>query len=317
VRVIHGIPKGRLRTPLCLAAGVFDGVHLGHREIIAAAVQLAAVQGCAPAVLTFAPHPDTVLFRRPMPPLLTTLEEKTKLFRSLGVQVAIVARFDRTLATTPAGAFVRDILVGRLHACCVTVGESWRFGAGGRGDAALLQRLAQKHDFSFRSCSSVTVDGKLVSSTRIRALIARGEVAEAARYLGRPYQLSNTVAPGRRRGRQLGFPTANLASPPFKAVPADGIYACWAGVARWVPAVVSVGVRPTFEQNGARLIEVHLLDQPHAPRLLGRRLRVAFVQFLRKERRFASPEALVAQMGVDRDRARSLLATLQPPALML
>ncbi len=317
MKVIHGIPARRMRTPLCLAAGIFDGVHVGHQEIISAAVQLAAVRGCMPAVLTFAPHPDTVLLRRPMPPLLTTIEEKTKLLRSLGVQLTIVARFDAGFAAMPAEQFVEEVVVNRLNACCLTVGEGWRFGARGRGDGALLQQLARRHDFFFCGCPSVKVGGDLVSSTRIRHLIAAGDVASAACLLGRPYQLSNVVQPGRRVGRTLGFPTANLEPPPFKAIPANGVYAGWAGVTEWAPAVINLGVRPTLETHGARLIEVHLLDQSPKPRLAERRLHVAFVEVLRRERRFESPRALVTQIAEDCAHARSVLAALQPPALML
>ncbi len=317
MRLIHDLPARRVRSPLCLAAGVFDGVHLGHQAIISAAVRMAAERGCTPTVLTFAPHPDTVLFHRPVPPLLTALEEKVKLFAALGVKVTVVARFDRALAMTSAEAFVREVLVDRLRACCLAVGEGWRFGFGGKGDAALLRRMAQEHGFSFCSCPPVSVEGVLVSSTRIRGFIAEGELEAAAGYLGRWYQVSNTVQPGEQRGRTLGFPTANLDPPPFKALPPDGVYACWAGVARWQPAVLSIGVRPTFEEAGTRRLEVHLLDQARTPRVLGRRLHVAFVQRLREERRFASPQALVAQMEQDRERARSLLASLHPPELML
>jgi len=313
VRVIHGLPERRLRTPLCLAAGVFDGVHLGHRAIITTAVRLSQERGCVPAVLTFAPHPDAVLLRRGLPHLLTTREEKVALFRALGVQITIVARFDLSLARTPAETFVREILAHRLHACCLTVGEGWRFGAGGRGDARLLKRLARECGFAFCSCPPVTVDGAAVSSTRTRALIAKGQMEEAARLLGRPYQLSNTVMQGDRRGRQLGFPTANLAPPPFKAMPPNGIYACWAGVSRFAPAVASLGVRPTFGSGGDRRLEVHLLDPERRPRLLGRRLRVAFVSRLREERRFPSAEALTSQMAEDCQHARALLAGLQAP----
>ncbi len=317
MRVIHGLPERRLRTPLCLAAGVFDGVHLGHREIITTAVRLSQERGCVPAVLTFAPHPEAVLFRRGTPQLLTTIDEKVALFRALGVQITIVARFDLSLAHMPAETFVRDLLAHRLHACCLTVGEGWRFGAGGRGDARLLERLSRECGFTFCGCPPVTVDGGVVSSTRVRTLIAKGQMEEAARLLGRPYQLSNTVVPGDRRGRELGFPTANLDPPPFKAMPPNGIYACWAGVSRFAPAVASLGVRPTFGSGSDRRLEVHLLDSERRPRLLGRKLRVAFVSRLREERRFPSVEALTAQMVEDCHHARVLLAGLQAPSDVL
>jgi riboflavin kinase/FMN adenylyltransferase len=153
----------------------------------------------------------------------------------------------------------------------------------------------------------------VVSSTRIRAHLAKGEVAEVARLLGRPYYLSNSVVEGDQRGRELGFPTANLDPPPSKALPPNGIYAGWAGVDDLLPAVINLGVRPTFGPGGERRIEVHLLDAPAPPELLGRRLRVAFVEHLRRERRFASTAALVEQIADDCRHARSLLAALQPP----
>ena len=317
MRVIYGLPERRLRTPLGLAAGVFDGVHLGHREIISTAVRLSQERGCVPAVLTFAPHPEAVLLRRGLPHLLTTLDEKVALFRTLGVQITIVARFDLSLARTPAETFVREILAHRLHASGLTVGEGWRFGAGGRGDARLLERLSRECGFAFCSCPPVTVDGAVVSSTRLRTLIAKGRMEEAARLLSRPYQLSNTVVPGCRRGRKLGFPTANLHPPPFKALPPNAIYACWAGVSRFTAAVASLGVRPTFGSGGGRRLEVHLLDPERRPRLLGRRLRVAFVSRLREERRFPSVETLTAQMVEDCQHARALLAGLQAPSDVL
>ncbi len=317
MRVIHGLPRRRLRRPLSLAIGVFDGVHLGHQAIIRAAFELGRPHALLPSVLTFDPHPDSVLRPGGGPPLLTTIEERLKLFDSLGVDTVIVARFDRVLASTPPEDFVRDILVGKLRARCLTIGRGWRFGAQGKGDASLLAELSPRYGFVFCSCPPVTADGLVVSSTLIRSLVAEGAVKEAIRYLGRPYQLSNVVQAGDRRGRRLGFPTANLAPPPQKVIPADGVYACWAGVSRWSPAVASVGVRPTFGQEAERRVEVHLLDQPRPPRLLGRRLRVAFVARLRDERRFPSPEALREQVTVDVEGARSLLAALQPPAVML
>lgn len=317
MRVIHGLPARRLRRPLSLAIGVFDGVHVGHQAIINAAFELGRPHALLPSVLTFDPHPSSVLRPGGGPPLLTTIEERLKLLASLGVHTTIVARFDRELAAMPPEDFVRDVLVGKLRARCLTIGRDWRFGAKARGDASLLAELGPRYNFVFCSCPSVTVDGVIVSSTLLRSLLAAGEVTEAVRYLGRPYQLSNVVQPGDQRGRRLGFPTANLAPPPGKVIPADGVYACWAGVRRFAPAVASVGVRPTFTEEGERRIEAHLLGRPRPPRLLDRRLRVAFAVRLRGERRFPSAEALRKQMEVDARSAQSLLAALQPPSVML
>jgi len=317
MRVIRGLPARRLRYPLSLAIGVFDGMHLGHRAVIDAAFRLGRPHLLAPSVLTFDPHPDSVLRPGGGPPLLTTIDERLALLRALGVDTVIVARFDQALASMPAGQFVTEILVGKLRARCLTIGRDWRFGAGGRGNAALLTRLAPRYEFVFCSCPSVALDGITVSSTLIRSLLADGDVAEANRYLGRPYQLSGVVQRGERRGRRLGFPTANLEPPPEKVVPPDGVYACWAGASRFSPAVASIGVRPTFEHGASRRLEVHLLDQARPPRLLGRRLRVAFAAHLRQERRFPSPEALQEQIRTDVAAARAILAPLQPPAVVL
>jgi riboflavin kinase/FMN adenylyltransferase len=232
----------------------------------------------------------------------------------MGVDTTIVANFDQTLAQMPAEDFVCKILVGLLHLRCLTVGQNWRFGAGGRGDAALLDQMAREYDFTFCSCPSLEIDGVTVSSTLLRTLLAQGKVGEASQYLGRPYQLSGLVQTGDGRGRQLGFPTANLSLPIGRALPANGVYACWAGVGRLYPAVASIGVRPTFESQGVRRLEVHLLGR--SLRLLGRQLRVAFIAQLRGERHFPSAEALTAQIAADcRDASAILLADAALPKL--
>jgi len=339
VRVIRDLKQVSVRRPLCLAMGVFDGVHLGHQAIISEAVGLAAGTGGLPAVLTFDRHPMEVLFPDGAPPLLTTTEEKLDLIRGLGIRLAVVARFDRRLAETPAEKFVSRALAQQLRARCLVVGEDWRFGAGRAGTTALLRRMAPQLGFEVRVVQPVVVRGRRVSSTRIRALILRGQVAAARDCLARHYQVSGRVVAGEGRGRELGYPTANLEPPAGKLIPRDGVYACWAGptpgrqrharaIGVW-PAVASIGVRPTFERRGARRIEVHLLEadssgghghaRPTAARrtsLPGREMRVLFVQWLRGEIRFASSEALVKQMGRDCTRARRVLA-LQAPADVL
>jgi len=298
VRVFRGLDEVRLRRRVCLAMGVFDGVHLGHQAIISRAVEMASPHRGTPAVLTFDPHPDTIISRQGAPPLLTTTEEKLALIRSLGVRMLMVARFDRELAETPAIDFARDILAERLRAGCLIVGEGWRFGASGEGTTGLLHEMAPELDFHVSVVPPVMADGEVVSSTLIRQLISDGDVDRARDFLGRWYELRGPVIAGRRLGRELGFPTANLDLPPGKLVPPDGIYACWAGLRRLRPAVTSIGVRPTFESAGERKIEVHLLERP-SQNLLGRTLRVQFVQRLREERRFESRDALVEQMRDD------------------
>jgi riboflavin kinase/FMN adenylyltransferase len=295
--------------------GVFDGVHLGHQAIIRAAVEMADPNRGLPAVLTFDPHPDAVISPTGAPPLLTTTEEKLALIRSLGIRLTVVARFDPGLAQTPAQEFVGSVLAERLRGRCLIVGDDWRFGARGEGNIALLHRLAPEFGFQVAAVPAVTVGRTRVSSTRIRSLLSRARLAAARACLGRWYGVSGKVVAGDRRGRELGFPTANLNPPAGKLIPPDGVYAGWAGVRRLCPAVISIGVRPTFEGRGERRIEVHLLGHPTSS-LLGRLLRVQFVKRLRGERRFPSPPALVRQMGKDCALASCVLA-LQPPADVL
>lgn len=316
MRVVRGLARRRGR-PLCLAIGAFDGVHLGHQAILREAVALARECDGLPAALTFEPHPDAVLSPAGAPPLLTTLEEKLALLREMGLAVVMVAPFTRSLADTPPDTFVQEILLGWLHACCVVVGKRWRFGAGGRGDVALLEEIGRKAGLRVRGVEPVICGGRIVSSTRIRALLQRGRIAEANALLGREYCLQGEVVPGDGRGRQLGFPTANLLLPGGKLIPADGVYACLArtGSGRstassssWHPAVASIGVRPTFEQAGERRVEIHLLSPPRPRELRGHWLAVRLVARLRRERRFPSAAALVAQMQRDCEQARQILS---------
>ena len=312
MRVVRDL-GARLRKPLCLAMGVFDGLHRGHREVIAAAVRSGARLGITPAVLTFDPHPDTVLSPRGAPPLLTTTEEKLALLRDLGVRLTVLATFDRQLADMPAEEFVRELLVGRLRARCLVVGEGWRFGAGGKGATGLLREMAPELGFSVSVVRPLSLGGAKVSSTRIRSLLARGRVSAAAEMLGYRYQVTGKVVAGAGLGRTLGYPTANLALPEDKLIPADGIYACLAGLRRLRPAVAYIGTRPTVSAGGRRGTEVHVLPPegrgPARPRLdlLGRVLRVEFAARLRGDRKFPSLEALSRQMACDCERARALL----------
>ena len=309
MRVVRGV-RTRMRRPLCLAVGVFDGVHLGHRAVIATALRAAQTSGTVPAVLMFDPHPDAVLNPDRPPLLLTTTDEKLSLLRALGIRLTVIATFDQRLADMPPDRFVRELLADQLRAQCVVVGENWRFGAAGKGTPDLLHRLASALAFRVFVVPPVTVGTGKVSSTRIRHLLAEGRAGPARELLGRPYQLAGRVVAGHGLGRQLGYPTANLQVPREKLVPADGIYACRAGRRRLWPAVSYIGVRPTFHQDGPRSIEAHLLERGGRINLLGRRLRVEFVERLRRDRKFSSPEALAAQMARDCARARRVIDSL-------
>jgi riboflavin kinase / FMN adenylyltransferase len=280
--------------PRRLAVGEFDGVHAGHREVIRG----------ADSVLTFEPHPRLVVSPQSAPKLLTTLDEKTDLIAALGVDELIVIPFDGSFAAQSPQAFIDHELVQRLGAIQVSVGENFRFGHRAQGDAALL---AAQNAFATRVVELVEVDGEIVSSTHIRGLIATGAVAEAARLLGAPFGMRGIVAHGDKRGRTLGFPTANLVPDPAHAVPDHGIYACRAivpGLGEWI-AAVSIGVRPTFVTGRGLLVEAFLLD--FEGDIYGRELRLDFVDRIRGERRFDSAEALIERMHRDVDEIRRLV----------
>ena len=325
MKVYRGLENVRPRGCLALAVGVFDGVHRGHQAIIAKAVSAARRECCRSAVLTFDPHPDAVLRPGPGSARLTTTGEKLDLLASLGVQMAIVAEFGEALAEMPAEVFVRRVVHEQLRACCVVVGEDWRFGAGGGGNVGLIRDLAGKLQVRVQTVPPITHGGAKISSTRIRRVLSRGGIEAAGELLGRPYRLAGRVVAGRGRGRELGFPTANVAPPAGKLVPGSGVYACWAGLRRLRPAVVNIGVRPTFQRAGEGTVqragegtvEVHLLDSPRRVQLLGKSLQVFFVERLRAERRFATSDALARQIARDCTIAREKLAALQPAPDML
>jgi riboflavin kinase/FMN adenylyltransferase len=272
-----------------LAVGEFDGVHVGHREVIRG----------ADTVLTFEPHPRTVISPDSAPKLLTTLDAKAELIAGLGVQELVVVPFDGSFASQSPESFIEHVLIERLGAERVSVGENFRFGHLARGDAALLQA---QDAFETEVVELVERDGEIVSSTHIRGLVTVGDVAGAARFLGAPFGMRGTVVHGDKRGRTLGFPTANLVPDPRMAVPDHGIYACRAHVGgEDHVAAVNVGVRPTFKTGRGLLVEAYLLD--FAGDVYDQELRLDFIERLRGERRFDSAAALVEQM--DRDVART------------
>jgi riboflavin kinase/FMN adenylyltransferase len=273
-----------------VAIGVFDGVHKGHQAVI----------DQADTVLTFDPHPLTVINPDAAPKLIMPFEVKRDVIDGLGVDELVVIPFDREFMKIPAEEFISRILVERLGAKQVSVGENFRFGAKARGTPEML---AQHDEFETRVVPLVEIDGETVSSSRIRALIAAGEVDAAMRCLGAPFMVEGEVVEGDRRGRELGFPTANLVPDDHLVVPGHGVYAAFADGR---PAAVSVGVRPMFETGRGLLIEAYLIDFDGD--LYGRNLRVAFVERLRGERRFPSVEDLIAQIHRDVAEAREIAA---------
>jgi riboflavin kinase/FMN adenylyltransferase len=285
--------------PRRVAVGTFDGVHLGHREVIAG----------ADTVLTFEPHPTAVVRPGAAPRLLTDLRRKAQLIESLGVQELVVIPFDDEFAARSARRFVDEVLVDVLGATHVAVGENFRFGHQARGDAELLRADAR---FQTRIVELLEVDGEVVSSSHIRGLLLGGAVEYAGHLLGDPFTIAGEVAHGDERGRELGYPTANLVPDPAFVTPGHGVYAALArtldggAAVTGVPAAVSIGVRPTFVTGRGELIEAFLLDFDGD--LYGQTLELAFRKRLRGEKRFESVDALIDQMALDVDAARVICA---------
>ena len=283
------------KRPRRVAIGTFDGVHLGHRAVI---------EGCN-TVLTFEPHPLEVLKPEAAPKLLMPFEVKRDVLEGIGVEELVVIPFDPDFTRISAEQFIDDILVERLGAEAVSVGENFRFGTGARGTPDMLR---EHPDFETRVVPLVEVGGEAVSSTRIRALVAAGNMEEARACLGVPFMVQGEVVQGDQRGRELGYPTANIVPDDRLVTPGHGVYAAFADGR---PAAVSVGVRPTFQTGRGVLIETYLIDREVD--LYGHQLRVAFVERLRGEKRFDDADSLIAQMERDVEAARRVCATFHRP----
>ncbi len=288
--VVTSLPDAEPR-PREVAIGTFDGVHRGHQAVIKG----------ADTVLTFDPHPLEILHPAALPKLIMPFNVKRDVIEGLGVEELVVIPFDREFAARPAEDFIEEVLIERLGAERVSVGENFRFGAKARGDPAML---SARSEFETRVVPLVEVDGETVSSTRIRALIAAGDMEGARHCLGAPFMVEGEVVTGDQRGRELGFPTANIVPDDRLAIPGHGVYAAFAN---GVPAAVNVGVRPTFDTGRGVLIETYLID--HEGDLYGTMLRVAFVKRLRGEKRFSGVEELIAQMRIDVEEARQVCAS--------
>ena len=291
-----------------IAVGIFDGVHRGHVQILERARSLARGRGGRFVVVSFDPHPDVVLAKsfQPVAPL-TPLPEKQERLLALGVDAFHLLPFTRELASLSPEEFVDRHLVRPFAPFALVVGENFALGRARAGDVRRLAQIGATSGFTVEAVPILNLDGAPVTSTRVRALLARGEVAAAARLLGRRYGLAGVVVAGNAIGRTLGVPTANLRLEDEKLLPGDGIYAVWARIAGesgWRPAAMSIGVRPTFGGQ-ERTLEVHLLDW--SGELRGTRLAVEFEDWLRPELKFESPEELKKAMGEDLANARQRL----------
>jgi riboflavin kinase / FMN adenylyltransferase len=306
MRVLDSIDAlAEIPSPVVLAAGVFDGMHLGHRAVLETALAESRRLQATAVALSFDPHPATVLRPDAVPRLLTPTPHKLRLIESLGIPVALIVEFTREFSAMPAGEFVT-----RLAAACplagICIGEGWMFGHRRQGNADLLRHIGSLKNFFTREVPAVRIDGTVVSSTLIRQAIAEGHLADAARLLGRDYSLAGTVLRGAGLGRQIGFPTANI-SLASQQLPPDGVYAARARLdSLTLPAVANLGVRPTVSSAPQRLLEVHLFD--FSGDLYGRDIEVDFVDFLRPEKKFDSLDTLREAIARDASAARALLA---------
>lgn len=296
--------------------GAYDGLHIGHRAVIEQVKAIAVERGLASAVVTFDRHPASVVRPESAPQLLCDLDQKLELLESTGVDVAVVVTFDVARAAETAQDFVQDVLVDGLSARCVIVGSDFHFGKGREGNVALLESIGPVAGFDVLGVELVDTEGgtggtgrEKVSSTTIRSAIVAGDIDSANSMLGRHHQVRGVVERGDARGRELGFPTANVAVPGNILLPADGIYAGYliAEDGSSKPSAISLGRRPTFYADAdTSLLEAHVLDW--SGDLYGQRVAVDFVARLRGEAKFDSVEDLVAQIAKDCDDARALLA---------
>lgn len=301
MKIHHRIERPATERPLVLAIGFFDGLHRGHREILRTLLRLRR-PGFRAAVLTFSNHPSTHLRPDKVPPLLTTVEERVNLLAATGIDELFLIPFDERIARVDAQAFCDDIVYGVLRARALVIGENFRFGAGRRGDATLAREALEAHAVEVIAVPPLTDRDERISSTRVRAAVLRGDMETANRLLGESYAVTGRVVIGEGRGHDLEFPTANLAVPPGKSLPGDGVYAV---VARYdgrdYPGLVSIGTNPTFN-GGTRTVEAWLLDFQST--IYGEQLTLRDFRFIREQRKFESVQELLAAMREDATHVR-------------
>ncbi|MCO1654457.1 bifunctional riboflavin kinase/FAD synthetase [Pseudonocardia humida] len=315
-RGLEAVPNGWGRS--VVTVGVFDGVHRGHQQLIGHAVRRGRERDLPVVVVTFDPHPAEVVRPGSHPARLTALGRRADLVAELGVEAFCVLPFSVELSRTPPAEFAHEVLVERLHAADVVVGRNFTFGHRAQGDVAMLTRLGERFGFGVEGLDLITDDGVTFSSTYIRSCIDAGDVEAATTALGRPHRVEGVVVHGDRRGRELGFPTANVSAPPFTALPADGVYAGRFAISptgvgapgaggapeRRLPAAISVGTNPTFSGR-ERTVEAYVLDVDED--FYGFEVAVDFTHRLRGQERFDDVDALVTQMHKDVARTRELL----------
>lgn len=306
--VLHAddVPSGTIVT-----VGNYDGIHLGQRSVLELVVARARATGLLATVVTFDPHPLSVLQPDVSPPRITTAAQRERLLDEVGVDLVLVIRFTPEFARTPARGFVRDFLHGRLRAQEIYVGANFSFGHRREGDVSLLEQMGESYGFRTFAVDEVRVDGERVSSTRIRRLILEGRVADATRLLGRPYAITGLIARGDRMGKRLGWPTINLL-PDNELVPVDGVYASrvyFPSFSASFDSATNIGTRPTVYENYERVVESHILD--FGSDVYGEAVELRFYRRLREERIFANMMELSAQIGRDVEATRDYFRALR------
>jgi riboflavin kinase / FMN adenylyltransferase len=302
MKIFHGIENAKILRPTVLTLGVFDGLHLGHQRIMQTVVEQAKAAVAIPTAITFDPHPRAVLHPESTPPLLQTLDQRLAAFEVLGIEQTIVIPFNREFASQDAETFLRDVVHERLQARQVFLGKGFAFGKNRGGNIDLLRRLSAELGFFADEVPEIRLRGTRISSSKIRELLAAGEVNLARGMLGRPYGVEGKIVHGDRRGRTIGFPTANLL-PHNRVIPQYGVYATATLIeGRWRRSITNVGVRPTFNLDTEPSIESYIFDFDGD--LYGNVLRVRFLHRIRDEKKFSGIEELKAQIA--RDSARAL-----------
>jgi riboflavin kinase/FMN adenylyltransferase len=303
MRLFHGTDNAEIQRPTVLTLGVFDGLHLGHQLIMKTVVERARAVGAVPTVITFDPHPRAVLHPESAPPLLQTFDQKIEAFGVLGIEQTIVVRFTPEFSNIRAADFLRETVKDRLHAQEVYLGKGFAFGHDREGNIELLKPLGSELGFVAGEVPEVSFRGRRVSSSKIRELLAKGQVNLARRMLGRPYGVEGQVMRGAERGRQLGFPTANL-HPQNRVIPRNGVYVTGTLIeGQWRRSVTNVGLRPTFGEALEPSVETFVMNW--SGDLYGDVVRVRFLYRLRDERKFDSIDSLRTQIGRDVERANS------------
>ncbi len=301
MKIFHGTDNANILRGTVLTLGVFDGLHLGHQRIMQTVVESAKANKLVPTVITFDPHPRAVLHPENSPPLLQTLDQRLANFEVLGIEQAIVVRFDKDFAAQDAKTFLHDIVHERLQAREVFLGKGFAFGKNRSGNITLLREMSRKLGFFADEVAEVRLRGTRISSSKIRQLLAEGRVNLARRMLGRPYGVEGQIIHGFERGRTIGFPTANL-HPRNRVIPKYGVYATANLIdSVWRRSITNVGVRPTFEDEKNPSIESYVFDFDGD--LYGDVLRVRFLHRIRDERKFSGIDELRAQIERDTHRA--------------